>query len=238
MRTKADLHKLCERGGSVADASPWLPARSGGSRRAPKLLVAPRARPQPDLRWSPRIGVLSAPVTPKVKTRRFRAEDSAFVEDMILSACFPPTRARPTVDEARLFPHAARWLAPPIGTSDIAVVAEAEGIGPIAAAVGRRFEKADPSWGVVSPDVPELALAVASEHRGKRVGEALLRAWLEELRASGFTSASLTVSLHNEHASRLYARGGFREVMRDERRVLMSLPVPEEGRHPRSGVET
>jgi GNAT superfamily N-acetyltransferase len=163
----------------------------------------------------------------RVRTRRFRAEDLAFVEDMIVAACFPPTRALPTVDEARRFPHAVRWFDPPIGVSDIAVVADAEGIGPIAAAVGRRFEKADPSWGVVSADVPELALAVASEHRGKRVGEALLRGWLDELRTRGFTSASLTVSVHNEHALRLYARCGFREVTRDERRVRMSLSVPE-----------
>jgi GNAT superfamily N-acetyltransferase len=170
----------------------------------------------------------AAAMTLRVKTRRCRAEDLAFVEEMIVAACFPPVRALPTVDEARQFPHAARWLGPPISASDIAVVAEAEGIGPIAAAVGRRFEKAEPSWGVISPDVPELALAVASEHRGKRVGEALLRGWLDELRASGFTSASLTVSLHNEHALRLYARCGFREVMRDERRVLMSLPSKRE----------
>lgn len=123
------------------------------------------------------------------KTRRLRAEDLGFVEEMLVAACFPPSRALPRVDEARMFPHAARWLAPPVGVSDIAVVAEADGIGPIAAAVGRRFENAHPSWGVISPDVPELALAVASEHRGRRVGEALLRGWLEALQASGFAAA-------------------------------------------------
>lgn len=147
-------------------------------------------------------------------TRPFRPEDLAFVEQMLVAACFPPTHPLPTVDEARKHPHASRWLDPSTSAADIAVIAELDGTGPVGAAVGRQF------FGCA---VPELAVAVETGHRQRGVGEALVRAWLEELRVREVVSAFLTVSVHNEPAARLYERCGFRETHRDERRVRMHL---------------
>lgn len=149
-----------------------------------------------------------------LRTRRFCPEDLAFVERMLVAACFPPTHPLPSVEEARLHPHAARWLDPSTSSADIAMVAELDGVGPVGAAVGRQFG---------SSLLPELAIAVADGHRQRGVGEALLRSWIDELCARGVVSASLTVSVHNDAAARLYRRCGFREAHRDERRVLMYL---------------
>ena len=91
----------------------------------------------------------------------------------------------------------------------------------VGAAVGRCFSAAAPSWGVVASGVPELAMAVVTEQRGHGVGTAVLEAWLRALTAAGHAAGSLTVSLANPAALRLYECAGFRPVLQDERRAVM-----------------
>ncbi len=151
---------------------------------------------------------------------RPESRDVSFVNEMLVAACFPPGRPLPTVDAALACSHAARWLRPVVGSGDVAVVAVRSG-RPVGAAVGRCFRDADPSWGVVAADVPELAMAVVPEERGQGVGRSLLKAWLGALSTAGFSGGSLTVSQANPLALHLYEQAGFREVARDERRVVM-----------------
>lgn len=161
----------------------------------------------------------------RIVTRPFEEGDLPFVESMLISSCFRPGAQHPSLSDALKFPHAARWLDPPTGEFDIAVVAEMEGAGRVGAAVGRRFSQPHASWGVVSPTVPELALAVVAAHRRTGVGRVLLNGWLHDLKSKGFGSASLTVSTQNTTAVRLYLRAGFREIIRDDRRTVMLIQV-------------
>ena len=71
--------------------------------------------------------------------------------------------------------------------------------GPVVgAAVGRKFSAAEPSWGVVAADVPELACAIAPEHRGRGVGVVLMEGFLARLVEAGERAVSLTVSTKND----------------------------------------
>jgi ribosomal protein S18 acetylase RimI-like enzyme len=65
-------------------------------------------------------------------------------------------------------------------------------------------------YGYVDDETPELAIAVLPEHRGRRLGERLLRDLLDAARAD-FDAVSLSVRADNP-ARRLYERTGFRVV--------------------------
>ena len=54
-----------------------------------------------------------------------------------------------------------------------------------------------------------LGIGVAAAHRGRGVGEALLRRTLDDAREKGFTRVELTVRTDNERAKKLYDRLGF-----------------------------
>jgi len=140
---------------------------------------------------------------------------------MLVCACFPPDAPPPTILEARRHPHAARWLDASSGPPDITVIAELEDGTPIGAGVGRFFETPEPPGPSVPPGTPELALAVAPEHRGRGLGTFLLRAWLEALEARGIRSAFLTVSVRNLSAIRLYEGAGFRKLGQNGNQCLM-----------------
>jgi len=72
----------------------------------------------------------------------------------------------------------------------------------------RFFTAEDPSYGFVAPDVPELAIGVVRQHRGKGVGRALLREVAEQARDRGTTRISLSVERANV-ARQLYVKEGF-----------------------------
>jgi len=156
----------------------------------------------------------------EIEIRPALPADAAFLVDMLITSCFPPDGPLPGPAQALRFPHAARWLRPPVGPGDQAVVAWVAD-RPAGAAVGRRFTLAEPGWGVVAPEVLELSMAVVPAQRGRGVGRALLRGFLARLVEAGERAASLAVSLRNEPALRLYRRGGFREVKSDGQRLVM-----------------
>jgi GNAT superfamily N-acetyltransferase len=77
----------------------------------------------------------------------------------------------------------------------------------LAAAFARRTPADDPGWGHVSPDIPELGMAVVATHRGQGVGRLVLEGLLQR-----HPTMSLSVDLENEVARRLYESLGFEWV--------------------------
>lgn len=53
-------------------------------------------------------------------------------------------------------------------------------------------------------------LAVYPQHRGKKVGQRLIEAFIEQSREKGFSKIGLLVDPENPHAKRLYERVGFK----------------------------
>jgi HAD superfamily hydrolase (TIGR01509 family) len=88
-----------------------------------------------------------------------------------------------------------------------AVAEEVKG-GPIGAAWFRLFEPDRHGYGFVAPDVPELSLAVAPEHRRRGLGRDLLEHALRRAKEAGHREVSLSVEPDNR-ALRLYERLGF-----------------------------
>ena len=64
------------------------------------------------------------------------------------------------------------------------------------------------------------------EHRGKGMGKALLRAYLEYLRAHGVKGLHLGTTSHNKQAVPFYLASGFKEIFRS-RITLYDHAVPD-----------
>jgi len=89
---------------------------------------------------------------------------------------------------------------------DAQIVVDEQGVR-LAAAFCRRTPADDPGYGHVSPDVPELGMAVVATHRGRGIGRRVLVDLLER-----HPVMSLSVDLENPVARRLYESLGFQWV--------------------------
>jgi GNAT superfamily N-acetyltransferase len=73
------------------------------------------------------------------------------------------------------------------------------------------FPAEEPGFGFIAADIPELAIGVVAEARGRGIGSALLDALLARAREEGHRAVSLPVNRQNP-ARRLYERMGFRDA--------------------------
>jgi ribosomal-protein-alanine N-acetyltransferase len=78
---------------------------------------------------------------------------------------------------------------------------------------------------VMSEEFELFSLAVVPERRQQQIGQALMRAGLQALRARGLRRCFLEVRAGNIPAQRLYSQNGFREVGR--RRAYYQNPAED-----------
>jgi GNAT superfamily N-acetyltransferase len=134
-------------------------------------------------------------------------QDAEFLTDMLVEAVNwdpgrePLSRAQ-VLAEPTLTHYVSGWMRP----GDLGVVACAP--GPVGAAWLREFTAADPGYGFVAPDVPELSIGVLPGWRGTGVGRALLR---ELLCATDRDRVALSVERANR-ARNLYLQECFATV--------------------------
>ena len=93
-----------------------------------------------------------------------------------------------------------------------------QGTNVYGAAWYRLFPAAEPGFGFVDEETPELTVAVVPSHRGHGTGAELLAALLEQARADGFPRVSLCAQVGQ---TGLYERHGFRELRREDGTVTM-----------------
>ena len=93
---------------------------------------------------------------------------------------------------------------------DTAVVALTDGF-PVGAAWYRLFAAAEPGYGFVDEETPELTIAVVPSRRGRGLGDELLTALFQALRGDSFAAVSLSVEPDNP-ALAFYERHGFAKV--------------------------
>jgi ribosomal protein S18 acetylase RimI-like enzyme len=150
--------------------------------------------------------------------------DEYFLREMLLHAAFPPGAVKPALDEVLQDERLARYIVEWGRPGDGGVVAEAEG-QPIGAAWYRRFPRNEPGYGFISEDVPELSIGVVPEMRGRGIGRTLLVRLIEQAQAEAIPALSLSVSVRNPVAVRLYESLGFRTVAGDADHPTMLIHV-------------
>ncbi len=141
-------------------------------------------------------------------TRRATEADLPFMEEVfVITADWDPSNVK----------GAAHWRADPtfqqyVGgfprATDLGFIAEREGQD-VGAVWFRYFSAAEPGYGFVAENTPEIALGVVAGRRGEGIGRALLNAIL----AAAPGSLSLSVEDGNP-AEELYRKSGFVPVGR------------------------
>jgi GNAT superfamily N-acetyltransferase len=143
--------------------------------------------------------------------RRATAEDGSFLADMLVEAAnWSAEWKKQSRRRVLSAPATAHYVDGWPRDSDLGVIAEADG-APVGAAWLRFLPAADPGYGFVAADVPELTIGVAGDWRGRGVGRALLRALAGRARSAGIRQISLSVERKN-FAQQLYLAEGYRVV--------------------------
>ncbi|MBI4934110.1 MAG: GNAT family N-acetyltransferase [Actinobacteria bacterium] len=158
---------------------------------------------------------------PTYISRRWQVDDIPFLWDVLYLSIHvrdgnePPPR---TILDDHALAHYLRDFGRFPG-DDAQVVVDESGTR-LAAAFSRCTTAEDPGWGHVSPDIPELGMAVVASHRGMGIGRLVLTGLLERQPVM-----SLSVDLENGVARRLYESLGF-EWVADEGTAATMLRDP------------
>lgn len=154
--------------------------------------------------------------------REANPDDLPFLERMWHVAAFwQPDVFTMEPGDALKVPELARYIEDWGRAGDVALIASDEG-RPHGAAWYRRFTEAQPGYGFVDEDTPELAIAVEADARGRGVGTVLLEALAAHARAEGLPGLSLSVNGDNP-SRRIYQRAGFDDISSDDNSYVMLL---------------
>ncbi|HEX6655203.1 MAG TPA: GNAT family N-acetyltransferase [Candidatus Limnocylindria bacterium] len=144
--------------------------------------------------------------------RPLQLDDEPFLQDMAWEyLAMNPERCALGRDAVMALPQVRRYFVGRGRPGDTGVVAVTEDGQRLGVAWYRLFSAAEPGWGFIAADIPELSIFVAAEARGRGVGSALLDALMGLAREQGHRALSLSVNRQNP-ARRLYERKGFREA--------------------------
>jgi len=155
--------------------------------------------------------------------RRAEAADVDFLWDVLVEVAKAPYYRR-TRDELLADPDVRHYLEGWPRETDLGVIATEQGGSPIGAAWLRQFTEDDHSDGFAGEGIPELAVGVLAEHRGRGVGKALMRAMTEAARQAGLERISLSVDRPNP-AVALYRASGYRVVRERTHSLVMVLDL-------------
>lgn len=159
---------------------------------------------------------------PEISTRAATGADEPFLREMLFLAPFVPPGADPLprldVDAPELTHYVDGFGQP--GDRGVIAVADSDRIG---AAWVRQLTGADPGYGYVDDETPELTIAVLPEWRGRGVGMGLMEDLLGSL-AGIVPAVSLSCDPANP-AMRLYERLGFVPVGESGTSITMLKPL-------------
>jgi ribosomal protein S18 acetylase RimI-like enzyme len=147
--------------------------------------------------------------------RRATAADLAFMEEVFVSSADWNPAAAHGAEYWRRDHTFQQYIGGFPRETDLGFIAEREGQD-AGAVWWRYFTAADPGFGFVAEDVPQLAIGVVDGRRGEGIGRALMNAIV----AASAGDLSLSVE-DNNPAIELYRKSGFVPVGRRDKATTM-----------------
>lgn len=86
--------------------------------------------------------------------------------------------------------------------------------------VGAVWVRCIKAFGHINDSVPEFAISIYPQYRGKGIGTKLMRKMLEHLKSSGYSQTSLAVQKDN-YAVKMYQQVGFEISDENEQEYIM-----------------
>lgn len=161
---------------------------------------------------------------PGITIRPMTGDDAAFLPEIVYHAIHvPPDQPAPPreiVNEPGVARYVEGWGRP----GDYGVLAIDAHSTRIGAAWMRLFTVANPSYGFIAEDVPEISIALLPGHRGRGIGTALLHHLITH--ATGKYPALSLAVVDTNPALRLYERLGFAFVAKSGNSITMRLALP------------
>ena len=146
-------------------------------------------------------------------TRKGSAADVPFMRSMLAHAY--AWRVNAFEADIPLSRYVDNWGRP----GDLAVIAHETG-NRVGAAWLRVFRQAEPGYGFVDENTPELSIAVVPSRRRHGLGQELMDALLDGARGAGHGAVSLSVEADSA-AVGFYERNGFTHVREQDGGVVM-----------------
>jgi len=143
-------------------------------------------------------------------------DDLSFLKEMLFEAAYwRSDQERPSLEKGLARADLVYLLEGWGRKGDTAVIAVSEDDQQVGAAWYRFWWPETHSYGYISPEIPELAIAVRAEFRGRGVGQQLLDALLQKAKSQGIKKVSLSVEIENP-ALNLYRKHGFQPVEKNK----------------------
>ena len=163
-----------------------------------------------------------APPADAIRYRLAARGDEPLLWTMLYHAIHVPSGATPPPADVVREPELARYVEG-WSADDLGVIAESPDSTALGAAWLRLLAGDRAGYGHVADDIPELAIAVLPDWRGRGIGSTMLRQLLDGA-VERHQRVSLSVNRANP-ACRLYERFGVREVITRGDALVMALDL-------------
>lgn len=149
--------------------------------------------------------------------REIRKEDQDFLFDMLHQAIYVKPDTEPIGLEVLNLPEIRKYVSGWGKETDHGYLAIDKATGKKIGAAWLRLIK---GFGNISDNIPEIAIAIYPEYRGKGIGSALIKHLLE-VTSDIYKTISLSVQVGNKAAVKFYKKFGFVECDKRGTEVIM-----------------
>lgn len=158
-----------------------------------------------------------------IQFREISAADYPFMREMLYLAIFVPPGQFPFEKSVIDLPEILKYIENWNDSKDFGIICFISE-KPIGSIWGRLFSNENKGYGFINDETPELTMAIKERYRNRGIGNRLMHRFLQQAKAIGYNSLSLSVDKRNR-AFAFYKRIGFAIVYETETSYTMKIQL-------------